>query len=313
MMVNAKVISTRSEFDHGIPGPSIPQDPQERCVISRERCALSADLFQRLWPRSRPLDHDFTRPGNRPQIRMTARGNPARSALFTVVKIAAGDGRVALGPCALDRWAGTVAAGVASPRAVTLAAAILDPVRFTEQLIAEADADLVVIAPHGDDIEACTHLQPDEVARILRLGGRSVTTWTCLGQGFDNVGARIRWHITSTDISERSFPGLRTIMGRRFARALAFHGHDRPDLPDVAIGGRGSAALRAALEQSIRNRLVGTDLTVGPFPAGSTVGGTHLHNIINRLGSADCVHIEQSPQARATYWQVISEAVSEVL
>jgi phage replication-related protein YjqB (UPF0714/DUF867 family) len=152
-----------------------------------------------------------------------------------------GRGRVALGPCALDRWEATVAAGVADPRAVTVSAAVLDPVRFTEQLNVDTNAGLVVIAPHGDDIEPYTHLQADEVVtRILRLGGRKVATWVCLGQGFDNVGARIRWHITSTDVSERSFPGLRTIMGRRFARAVAFHGHDRSSLPDVAIGGRGS-------------------------------------------------------------------------
>jgi hypothetical protein len=130
-----------------------------------------------------------------------------------------GRGRVALGPCALDRWEATVAAGVADPRAVTVSPAVLDPVRFTEQLNVDTNAGLVVIAPHGDDIEPYTHLQADEVVtRILRLGGRKVATWVCLGQGFDNVGARIRWHITSTDVSERSFPGLRTIMGQRFAR-----------------------------------------------------------------------------------------------
>ena len=69
---------------------------------------------------------------------------------------------------------------------------------------------LIVIAPHGGDIERHTDEQAERVGK--RLSSKCVSVWVC--KGFKNDGGAFdRWHITSTDISEDSFPKLKTVIG----------------------------------------------------------------------------------------------------
>jgi hypothetical protein len=83
------------------------------------------------------------------------------------------------------------------------------------------NSELVVIAPHGGDIEEHADEQAQYVAQ--QLPSNCVSVWMC--KGFKKGGgAFARWHITSTDISEESFPKLRTVYGRQFKFAIAFHG-----------------------------------------------------------------------------------------
>src|SRR6266508_1843085 len=67
---------------------------------------------------------------------------------------------------------------------------------------------LVVIAPHGGDIERHTDQQAEHVAS--RLAAKAVSLWRC--KGFKGEGSFARWHITSTDIHEASFPLLNTVI-----------------------------------------------------------------------------------------------------
>src|SRR5262249_29522281 len=53
---------------------------------------------------------------------------------------------------------------------------------------------LVVIAPHGGDIEPHTDQQAERVAS--RLAAKGVSLWRC--KGFKGEAAFARWHITST-------------------------------------------------------------------------------------------------------------------
>ena len=77
---------------------------------------------------------------------------------------------------------------------------------------------LVAIAPHGGAIERHTDEQAERVANLLGCDRASV--WRC--KGFKaGGGAFERWHITSTDIHEASFPLLNTIVSRGFAYAVA--------------------------------------------------------------------------------------------
>jgi hypothetical protein len=65
---------------------------------------------------------------------------------------------------------------------------------------------LIVIAPHGGDIERHTDQQAERV--VSRLKAKGVSSWRC--KGFkEGGGASDRWHITSTDIHEASFPRLK--------------------------------------------------------------------------------------------------------
>ena len=80
---------------------------------------------------------------------------------------------------------------------------------------------LIVIAPHGGNIEKYTDEQAEHVGQ--KLSSEYVSEWIC--KGFKKGGGAFdRWHITSTDISEESFPKLKTIMRRHFEYSVAFHG-----------------------------------------------------------------------------------------
>ena len=84
---------------------------------------------------------------------------------------------------------------------------------------------LIVIAPHGGDIEAHTDQQAEHVSS--QLAGKGVSSWRC--KGWHPRGAFAHWHITSTDIHEASFPLLNSVISRGFRYAVAFHGFDDPN------------------------------------------------------------------------------------
>src|SRR5262245_8461614 len=88
---------------------------------------------------------------------------------------------------------------------------------------------LVVIAPHGGDIEPHTDRQAERVAS--RLAANTISLWRC--KGFKGEAAFARWHITSTDIHEASFPRLSSIISRGFTYAVAFMASTTPKSPST--------------------------------------------------------------------------------
>ncbi len=110
---------------------------------------------------------------------------------------------------------------------------------------------LVVIAPHGGDIEIHT----DEQARRVRerLAPKCVSVWLC--KGFKkNGGAFDLWHIPATDISEELFPKLKAVIERHFEYAVAFHGwgHD-----STCIGRSAPSDLKLQIKMAIVGAVAG--------------------------------------------------------
>jgi poly-gamma-glutamate hydrolase-like protein len=128
-----------------------------------------------------------------------------------------------------------------------------DEGEFIERLRDDGrQARLIVIAPHGGEIEPFTDRQAERVRS--RLGVRRASAWRC--KGFDDDGPAFdSWHITSTDINEVSFPRLRSVISRGFAHAVAFHGFDEDE---ILVGGTAAPALkeqvRCALERATAPR-----------------------------------------------------------
>jgi phage replication-related protein YjqB (UPF0714/DUF867 family) len=173
------------------------------------------------------------------------------------------------------------------------------------------DTGLVVIAPHGGDIEPHTDQQAERVAS--RLAARAVSLWRC--KGFKGERSFARWHITSTDIHEASFPRLSSIISRGFAYAVAFHGFDDPEIPfDILIGGAAPYSLKQEIETAMKDAITGSDIKVHIASPDEKFGGDSLKNIVNRLtaGGANGIQIEQSPRARSNHWQDIADAVADV-
>jgi phage replication-related protein YjqB (UPF0714/DUF867 family) len=177
---------------------------------------------------------------------------------------------------------------------------------------------LIVIAPHGGDIEPFTDHQAEHVRALMRDLG--VSCWRCKGWK-PGGGAAARWHITATDLSTASFPGLASA-GVGFRHAVSFHGFVEEGRPDILIGGAAPAALKRVMRAVIADAVAGTALRVEIAGTDDPLGGAEEANIVNRLTSdrRHGIQIEQQPGARSgtipgsdtPRWQAIAAAVADV-
>lgn len=170
-----------------------------------------------------------------------------------------------------------------------------------------AHTGLLVMAPHGGDIERYTDL---EAARLKdKLGGRRVSTWILKGYGPPGPQtASGRWHITSTDISEASYPLLARAASRRYDYAVSFHGKTAEGL---LVGGAAPMELKQEIAEALRKAVGDKGVEVVIARQGQSLGGTDPRNIVNRYTDRG-VQIEQGPAARRQHWQAIADAVAEV-
>jgi hypothetical protein len=121
-------------------------------------------------------------------------------------------------------------------------------------------------------------------------------------------GAFVRWHITSTDLNPACFPLLNSVMSRRFAHAVAFHGFN--DEPGVLIGGTAPAELKERLRQAIQQVLpAGLDVRVA-LPT-ERFGGDDPNNIVNRLSPCGGIQIEQGLRPRGEHGCDIADVVAD--
>jgi len=168
---------------------------------------------------------------------------------------------------------------------------------------------LIVIAPHGGDIERHTDEQADRV--VKQLASKCVSAWVC--KGFKRGGGAFdRWHITSTDISEESFPKLKTVIGRQFEYAVAFHGWSEDS---ICIGGSAPPALKLEIKRAVERAISGSGIVVATSDEGTCPGafnGDDPENIVNCLGAIG-IQLEQSKEARARYGIQIADAVACVI
>jgi phage replication-related protein YjqB (UPF0714/DUF867 family) len=172
----------------------------------------------------------------------------------------------------------------------------------------------VVIAPHGDEIEEYTDVQAEHVAK--RLSSKHVSKWIC--KGFAKIeGAFDRWHITSTDISEESFPNLKMIECK-FEYSVAFHGWGGDS---ICIGGTIPYDLKQEIRTEIEKAISDPKIVVavaGDDGDSKTCpkefNGDDPDNIVNRLTKPKGgLQIEQCMKAREDYAIKIAAAVADVM
>jgi phage replication-related protein YjqB (UPF0714/DUF867 family) len=182
---------------------------------------------------------------------------------------------------------------------------------FVERLSDDgAQAGLLVLAPHGGDIEPHT----DEQATRVALGVDGATVWLCKGFS-QGPGTSVRFHITSDEIREECFPLLGSIASRGFRYAVSFHGFVQPE-PTILVGGGGPAWLRLWVASAVRRSVDGSGITVRVGRKGEPFNGDAPGNIVNRLtvGGRGGVQLEQTKEARADdYRLAIADAVAGVL
>lgn len=269
-----------------------------------ERVALSVDAFALL---DLPVPADFGEPGSRRQILVDA----GDGVVAYTVAAAAGSGEsVRMGPAALDRL--RLAELPRSP--VEVSTDILGSCELLETTVLRSCANVAVVAPHGGFIEDETDTQAELVASDPRIRADS---WICRAPA---GGAFRRWHITSDDLSEASFGGLRALLGARHDYAVSFHGFGAVDNVDLIVGGRLDKEIRRTVRDELERRLVavlGRPVSVllatsrdDPHP------GLLPDNVVNRLASQGGLQIEQasvlrkSPEATQTVAEVVLEELA---
>ncbi len=164
---------------------------------------------------------------------------------------------------------------------------------------------LVAIAPHGGGIEEHTDGQAERVAECL--GPQLAIAWRAKGWG-SRDGAFVRWHITSTDLNPICFPKLNSVMSRRFAHAVAFHGFN--DEPGVLIGGTAPAEVKEGLRQAIQ-LVLPPGLNVRVALPTERYGGDDPNNIVNRLSPCGGIQIEQGATPRRDHGRDIADVVAD--
>jgi len=171
----------------------------------------------------------------------------------------------------------------------------------------DASSRFIVMAPHGGAIEPFTAEQAERVHH--QLESRRVSSWRCKGVkgGGGAQGAHERWHITSTDIDERSFPLLRRIADRLFAHAVSFHGLDGTE---ILIGGAAPGKFKLDLKSAIDGAIAGSGISVRIAQPGDKFNGDDPRNIVNRLCPAHGIQVEQPSRARHDFGQAIADAVA---
>jgi phage replication-related protein YjqB (UPF0714/DUF867 family) len=167
---------------------------------------------------------------------------------------------------------------------------------------------LLILAPHGGQIEPSTDLEAERLADALSRDRTS--TWICRGyHGTGNQSAFDRWHITSTEISEASYPKLAKVADRTFAHAVSFHGmvDDR-----ILIGGNAPTRLRTEIRDAIRAEVKDPKVIVDLAMPTDSNNGLGKTNIVNRYCPTGGVQIEQSARVRKEHWKEVADAVARV-
>nr|AYM54438.1 hypothetical protein [Phaselicystis flava] len=180
--------------------------------------------------------------------------------------------------------------------------------------------EVVVIAPHGGDMEPGT----DEQANTHfynQLPSDKVTSWQANGyndtvQNVDVINASHHWHITATHItSATGFQHLAGVIGRDFKYPVAFHGYasTRPNgvifhPNEVLVGGRESPLFRQEIAEMItlatRNPITRVAAITGNWQTLDDLDGDEEENIVNELGTTNKgLQLEQSTEARGPQWR----------
>jgi phage replication-related protein YjqB (UPF0714/DUF867 family) len=178
---------------------------------------------------------------------------------------------------------------------------------FIERLTDNStQAYLIALAPHGGDIEPYTDRQAERVASRL---GAAASSWRCKGWK-DDGDPFDTWHITSTDIDERSFPRLASVISRGFTHAVAFHGFKRNE---ILVGGAARPELKEGIRARIATAMTGSQIPVRIAEDGDPFGGKEARNLVNRITASrvNGIQIEQSSAARSGHWRAIADAVAD--
>lgn len=164
---------------------------------------------------------------------------------------------------------------------------------------------LIALAPHGADMEACT----DQIAVELykNMPANQCSIWAYHGFGDD---AGDRFHIKSHRVQSQSYPGLAEVSNTNFQRAIAFH--IKKDAEKIEVGGLTDRQLRKDIAATVEEAVNEKWETELEYDEGTYMGQKKA-NVVNRL-TADGqsgVQIELPIYAARNYRKRIARNLAE--
>lgn len=212
---------------------------------------------------------------------------------------------------------------------------------FRETAVRKNDNRFALIVPHGGAIEVKTSDQISPFVTTLEDAATyniPATYWKAEGQWSDDQTSK-RWHITTTNTSEQSFPALAEMLDETdytwfdtdhaFRRTLAFHGFSS-DEADIIVGGGTDLNAKCHVATKIKAetgmgpvavRIYHDDQIIDVLANDSHqvcrkgLDGDSDRNIINRLAADGGIQIEQSGDVRndATYRDGVAKGAAKAI
>ena len=165
--------------------------------------------------------------------------------------------------------------------------------------------ELVILAPHGGDVEYGT----DDCAARLHKQLREHDPVTWMRHGFGE-NAFDSFHLSSNKIREDTYEKLSEISGRRFRFAVSFHMHNEDY---VAVGGQIEDGVRREVARRLRDRL--PDSKEVRWRHGEMkYEGSKDSNVVNWLteSGGDGLQLELTPKTAYVYRKRVARGVADV-
>lgn len=186
--------------------------------------------------------------------------------------------------------------------------------KYFRECVELHDDELAVIVPHGGSIEVKISDQMPSLLTALDGLGQDPSVWEATGRW--SSGTYNRWHITSTQLSLDSFPGLDALAAAGpYKYTVSLHGY-ASSTKGVVVGGRASRQVKCYLVHQLEAARTEPDTVLykiygpdgspvevnGSLGNRSSIAGQNVDNIVNRLSStaagAGGIQIELSSGVR---------------
>ncbi|MDC0745074.1 poly-gamma-glutamate hydrolase family protein [Polyangium mundeleinium] len=209
--------------------------------------------------------------------------------LFTNRVALAGETTSATGVTVSNEYASGVAPAIAEPATTISAVKNSSSNKVREFLSRDANTKVVYTAPHP--FEDYTF---DQVEGIYNHNPTRNGAWV-VGINSNDPSADAKFHITSTDISWRSFPLLQSFVPNQVYYSVSFHRHACSGV-DIQVGGSIFPEFRQGVAEILSEYLQGEGLDIAwSNTSGCDLAGSNQFNYVNWIGSYGGVQIEQSP------------------
>lgn len=161
---------------------------------------------------------------------------------------------------------------------------------------------MIVIAPHGGNIEADTDTLATAAKTALDAASpnaKLTSLWIGKGYGLGGQSSYDRHHISTVDTCVRLNPVLDTIDARGWSYCLAFHGQSTNSRIDIGCPTAQNAFVDA-LVTALQGDAALSGVTIARSSDTVEIAGADLNNLGNRLAASHYVQFEIGPNVRAS-------------